>query len=415
MAWVKNVVGFSWNFRSITEFHSFSTFNVKPRYVFNRTSCINFATVSNQQIMIDSIGGQFKGYKKNEPAEQIKVLKDVLYIRSTKAYRILKKYPKLVTCDMSTLSMNIHDMRERGMTDERILAMPWLLALGKKTAEEKFELVRKALKIHTFVCAAPFLEMPIHRLHQIGALWQSELDSSISIDGKHFENRTDYLAAKLMCENTEVADMMVKAAAIMSSPLPIIDEKLKVLLDYGVEPEDIVRDPYVFTFSAHAIEKRLKSCQAEGLNVIKPWMLRCTRVAFNLYVQRVNEEADLRQGHKDIVDFLKDKLGCQASEVKEILTRVPSVKTASAIKLNEMIQFLYSHGFTASQIIEAPRVLGHSVETIDERIIELSSYGYSPQFLNVLCQTSTNYASFIRRLMPSKSSPSESMDKLSIN
>lgn len=55
-------------------------------------------------------------------------------------------------------------------------------------------------------------------------------------------------------------------------------------------------------------------------------------------------EQALLKGHKDVSSFLQQRLGCSKMTAKEILFRVPSIKTASAMKLNEMIQFLYSQG-----------------------------------------------------------------------
>ena len=98
------------------------------------------------------------------------------------------------------------------------------------------------------------------------------------------------------------------------------------------------------------------------------------------------------------MSFLAKRLGCNLVVIADLFFRVPSVKTASASKLNEMIQFLYAQGFSTEHILETPRILGHSVETVNKRIIELDSYGFKPNTLYILCQTSKNYNAFVRRL-----------------
>jgi len=116
------------------------------------------------------------------------------------------------------------------------------------------------------------------------------------------------------------------------------------------------------------------------------------------YVDRLNQEQALLSGHKDIKSFLSKRLGCSSAFVADILFRVPSVKRASASKLNDMIEFLYAQGFGTDHILETPRILGHSVETVHERITELASCGFKVNSLFLLCQTTKNYNSFVRKL-----------------
>jgi len=78
------------------------------------------------------------------------------------------------------------------------------------------------------------------------------------------------------------------------------------------------------------------------------------------HCHRMIREQTLLKGHKNVESFLQQKLSCDESTTKELLLRVPSIKTASAVKLNQMIQFLFSQGFTADHIVETPRILGHS-------------------------------------------------------
>jgi len=112
----------------------------------------------------------------------------------------------------------------------------------------------------------------------------------------------------------------------------------------------------------------------------------------------MREEQQLLLGHNDIASFLSDSLKCTRNAATGILLRVPSVRSASAIKLNEMIQFLFAQGFTKDHILEVPRVLGHSVETVEKRISELGSHGFTPNSLFILCYTSNHYNAFLMRI-----------------
>lgn len=119
------------------------------------------------------------------------------------------------------------------------------------------------------------------------------------------------------------------------------------------------------------------------------------------YVKRLNEEEQLLGPHNDVKEFLTEALNCDINTVTRLMNRVPALKSASASKLNAMIQFLYSAGFTSNHILKAPNVLAHSPETVEGRISELRSIGYNKYkagILNALCQSTKRYKNFIQRL-----------------
>ncbi len=72
------------------------------------------------------------------------------------------------------------------------------------------------------------------------------------------------------------------------------------------------------------------------------------------------EQKELLGQHTNIQGFLQERLQCSEQQASGMLKKVPSIKTATAIKLNEMIEFLLSAGFTPEQIKETPRILAHS-------------------------------------------------------
>lgn len=61
--------------------------------------------------------------------------------------------------------------------------------------DERFEKLQKYLNIETFTCAAPFLEIPLSRLHYVSTVWKNEL--SIIQSEQQFSNRIYYLASIL--------------------------------------------------------------------------------------------------------------------------------------------------------------------------------------------------------------------------
>jgi hypothetical protein len=216
-----------------------------------------------------------------------------------------------------------------------------------------------------------------------------------------FPNRLYYLCSHLKCEPFEVADMMRKVPALMSMSFPLLTKKLQLLLDNGLQPNDIVNDPYIFSPNLEVIKEQLDICKkAKAISMIKPWMLRCSKEKINDHIRRTDLEEELLATHGDIIGYLQDALKIESAAVHELFTRVPSLKSVSAIKLNEMIQYLYSRGFTANDIMSNPYILLHSQTTVEERLSELNSFGYqTKQLPTIICWSTKRYKSFIRSLM----------------
>lgn len=155
--------------------------------------------------------------------------------------------------------------------------------------------------------------------------------------------------------------MMARVNGIMVLPLEKIDATLDCLLLEGeIKTDWIVADPWVFLHNINRMRNRIHIIQEKGLPEFKPWVLRCAQRNFEKYLEKELEEMHLRGGYnKGINGFLKSKLDCDEDRVATIFAKVPSIQTASATKLNEMIDYLLSVGFTTTDIQNTPRVLGH--------------------------------------------------------
>lgn len=53
--------------------------------------------------------------------------------------------------------------------------------------------------------------------------------------------------------------------------------------EYGVSPKHILKDVWVFRYSPTLIEDRLKQAFDAGVEIIKPWVVRCTKDVFLKY------------------------------------------------------------------------------------------------------------------------------------
>lgn len=78
------------------------------------------------------------------------------------------------------------------------------------------------------------------------------------------------------------------------------------------------------------------------------------------HVQRTLQENKIKPIDEDIGSFLQRLLNCSQIIANDILTRVPSIAECKATKLERMISFLISKGFTPQDIIATPHILRQS-------------------------------------------------------
>jgi hypothetical protein len=99
--------------------------------------------------------------------------------------------------------------------------------------EERAKSVMQILKIDNFLSTLPFLNLSVQRLFQIGTIWRRddlELTSTNMDSVRVPNNRMEFLAMHLKCEQFEVADMMIKAPVLLSASFSKTRNILKVLL-----------------------------------------------------------------------------------------------------------------------------------------------------------------------------------------
>jgi len=295
-------------------------------------------------------------------------------------------------------------LKHKNIAIRRLIKLPWLLSADPVVVEISVERIRKRLNLEDFGVAISFVNLSQSKLMEAAVIWKRDavVLSKRSVESGpgrvRFRNRIDLLAYDLKCAKEDASDMMAKVNQLMIVPLDKVEATLRCLLEGGVKPEGIVNDPWVFLHNISKMRSRMQALQDEGIHDFKPWVLRTPQRQFERFLAKVVEEQQLLASHKNVKSFLQEKLKCDQGAASLILAKVPSLKTATATKINEMIEFLFLAGFTARQIRETPRILAHSVETVSERLSEVSAFGNQVVNLHLLCRTSKEYRAALRKL-----------------
>lgn len=80
---------------------------------------------------------------------------------------------------------------------------------------------------------------------------------------------------------------------------------------------------------------------------------------------------------KSVTDYLKGRLSLTDFQIDLFAKRYPAVMHVKVSKLKEIIDFLYTEGFTAYQIYQTPRILCHSLLTIQASTFPIPAYIYT--------------------------------------
>lgn len=73
--------------------------------------------------------------------------------------------------------------------------------------------------------------------------------------------------------------------------------------------------------------------------------------------------------YQSVTDYICKRLGLTEIQVQIFANKHPPVMRVKVAKLKEVIDFLYSEGFTSQQIFNTPRILCHSLKTIKVTIL----------------------------------------------
>ncbi|CAL8143798.1 unnamed protein product [Orchesella dallaii] len=331
----------------------------------------------------------------------------------TKAYQIQQdeddgkkgatrnKKPK--TASEEQLHKAIDFLKSNNVAIRRLVKLPWLLTTDPVIVEMSAKRVQKLLRLNNFHVAISFVNLSESQLRQTAAIWANEaklLSREVKlveeVDVK-FHNRLDFMSYYLKCQTEDVSDMMAKVPKLMTMPLPQIKDYIICLLDVGVKPEYIVGDPWLFLRNPSKMHERIKIIKDKGITDFKPWVFRVSERTFEIHISRAVAEMQLLGDLKGIEGFLQEKLHCDKNTAATMLAKFPSLEAATAVKVNKMIEFLLSQGFSRENIIETPRILAHSVETIAERLEEVTPYQDPLQSFQILCRTNKEYRAIIRK------------------
>lgn len=122
---------------------------------------------------------------------------------------------------------------------------------------------------------------------------------------------------------------------------------------------------------------------------------------FFSYIRRRSDNQSIL-GSNSVTEYLSQKLQCSQELAKYIISKHPAIQKKSLRKMNGMIDFLLSKGFTTVHLSRSPKILLHSVDTIRERLVLLDAQGTQLNSLSVCTKSKKQFTHFLESISSEK-------------
>lgn len=212
-------------------------------------------------------------------------------------------------------------------------------------------------------------------------------------------NRIYYLSHRLDLDPALVSKYIATHMFMFDITFEMLTENLDIMLEYKIDPVNIVRDLWSFKYYPKTIRDRLERCKQGGKDNLMPWMVRCPEDVLENSLKLTQENKEL-YGSNGIVDYLSLRLGYDIPTTRMIVNRHPAVLKCRGAKVREVLDYLLDEEkFEPIDIARVIRVLSHSLATTKKRLAELRAVGCRPSSLTIICRSKREYQKFLKEWM----------------
>uniref|UniRef100_T1HZK5 Uncharacterized protein n=1 Tax=Rhodnius prolixus TaxID=13249 RepID=T1HZK5_RHOPR len=131
----------------------------------------------------------------------------------------------------------------------------------------------------------------------------------------------------------------------------------------GVDIADLRRDLCILSYSAEKLQSNVEKVKSLNLPT-KCWMLRCDDSTLNTIWENREKNKVAMFPFTNSREYLRNRLKMNDSQLISFSKKYPAVLNVKTSKLRGALDYLLSEGFTTDQIYCTPRILCHSIFTI---------------------------------------------------
>ena len=320
-------------------------------------------------------------------------LRQLLDIRKKEALSLVKQYPSLVGISSDKLKKQILYLSETfGLTVNDFLSCPWVLYLPLNFTTERLNPFdcRNITKDHLIL-----LLLPLKTYENVSKkIKNKKFRDNIFED---FHQKINLFTKNLNIIGEEFCDLVHENSFLFHYDYERIRSIMDLVVMAGVKPEVILSDIRLFTHNIDLMKERIDECLKHNMPV-KTWMLRSAEPEFLVALRRHVENKKLLKDYDNTKEYMASHLKCDKWVIESMANRYPRIVRISAKNLSEKLSLLIAKGFTSYHIVDTPKILFHSIDTIVKRIRELESIDIRPNSLKVLTLAEKDYQKLLEQL-----------------
>lgn len=329
------------------------------------------------------------GKQVNVHESVIHELNHLFQINHIDALRMVHSKKFLAVSDAAILK-TLHYLKDINISSQQLQRIPWIMLHCSDDLQRKLRKLKEPHLFHTDSEALGFCYFTLNMIMRYQKYFMSEVKTF-----PHHPNRVYYLAERLEVPVELVTEKIVKTKQILTMSLNRIDHMLDILYAYGMQPEDIVPDLWVFYHQIKRVEERLQRAAQAGCKRPKPWICHATHQVFERFCERQQSQKEELTGHKDLASYLSHKLECDRYVIEVYFERNRNLERMHVSMFKKKLDLLFSVGFTPQDISSCPCVLQHSERSMVARIEELKEIGYFPFPLSLLHKSQSGYRKIV--------------------
>lgn len=137
-------------------------------------------------------------------------------------------------------------------------------------------------------------------------------------------NRILYFCKELKVGPELVSKYFATHMFIFGIEFEKLEEIMKILLEYEIEPIHILQDLWVFKYVPQKLKNRFELVKSAGRKTLRPWMVRCRMDVLENSIDIFQRNKNLL-GENTVIDYLSKRLGYDTFTMKTIASKHPAV------------------------------------------------------------------------------------------
>ena len=147
-------------------------------------------------------------------------------------------------------------------------------------------------------------------------------------------NRIYYFTKRLEVEPELVCKYFSTHMFMFDIQFDMLAENLNILMEYKVQPINILRDLWAFKYLPKSVRMRLERAKKAQKEKIMPWMVRCPEQVLQKSLKLSVDSRNCLGEHSSVVAYLSERLGYDHETTQQIANKHEAVLKVRVTKVN---------------------------------------------------------------------------------